>query len=141
MFTSFKQQERFDCGFVYILLKVMKKIERKPSDHFKAKVQRILYPESNTISSDDDSQNNIEVPDQYEPSTERLAPRSELDNGTELFHRHEKFITKQVTAVRKLHQKGILAVSSKQRVDGLVEKEERPSEKGLNSVRKCISYL
>ena len=111
----------------------MEKIERKPSDHFKAKVQRILYPESNTISSDDDSQNNIEVPDRYEPSTERLAPRSELDNGAELFHRHEKFITKQVTAVRKLHQKGILAVSSKQRVDGLVEKEECPSEKGLNS--------
>ena len=115
------------------ILPMVMEIKREPTDHFKEKLQRILYPESNTSSSDDDSYSIIE--DQHEPSTKRPEPRAEIDSGAELFHRHEEFITKQLNAVRKLRQKGILAVSSKQRVDEQEKcpMEECPSEKGLNS--------
>ena len=105
----------------------MEKIKREQTHDFKAKVQRILYTESNKSSSDDDSQALL---DQRRPITEH----SELDNGVELLHRHEEFITKQLDTVRKLQQKGILAVSSKRRlVEHDVFEEEHPSGKGLSS--------
>ena len=109
----------------------MEKTKREQTGDFKAKVQHILYPESNTSSSDDDSQNNMEPLDQRV----RITDHPELDNGVELLHRHEEFITKQLNAVRKLRQKGILAVSSKQSVDDLVgnDVEQHPSDKGSSS--------
>ena len=112
----------------------MEGTKREQTDDFKAKVQQILYPES---TSDDDTQDNIEPLDQRRP----ITGRSELDNGVELLHRHEEFITKQLNTVSKLRQKGILAVSSKQRIDHLVDnevdndvlKEEHPPDKGSSS--------
>lgn len=120
----------------------MEETKREQTEDFKAKVQRILYP--NNCSSDDDSQDNIELLDQRRLITGHSEPRSELDNGVELLHRHEEFITKQLNTVRKLRQKGILAVSSKQRVDHLVDNEvdddvpsnvleEHPPDKGSSS--------
>lgn len=109
-------------------------INSKRTD-FKSKVQHILYPESNTSSSEDDTLNNdqLELLNQHQPI-------AELDNNVEVLKRHEEFIAKQLSAARKIRQKGILAVSSKQGVD-LVEndarndvlEEERPSGKGLSS--------
>ena len=115
----------------------MEETKRELTDDFKAKVQRILYPDSNNCSSDDDSQDNIELLDQCRP----ISGHSELDDGVELLHRHEEFITKQLNTVRKLRRKGILAVSSKQKVENLVDnevdndvlEEEHPPDKGSRS--------
>jgi len=101
---------------------------------FKSKVQHILYPGSNTSSSEDDALNN----DQLELNQHHQCI-AELDKSVEVLKRHEEFIARQLNAARKIRQKGILAVSSKQGVD-LVEndarnvlEEEQLSGKGLNS--------
>lgn len=109
----------------------MENTKSEKNDNFKAKVHRILY-ESNTSSSDDDSLTFAELPEQRRQVTDEL----EL-SAVELLHRHEEFITKQRNAVIKMQQKGILTVSSKYRVDGLVENgvlaEEQPSGENSNS--------
>lgn len=95
------------------------KIEQ--NDKFKAKVKQILYP-SSTSSSDDDCTAELPVLDDRPSVTSSATDASEA--ALRLLHKHEEFITKQLSAVRRMRQKGILTVSSKQSTDDLVENDE-----------------
>lgn len=122
----------------------MENIKSEQNDKFKAKVKRILYPESNSSSSDDDSLSNTKLLDQRQPITDRCK----LDDDVEILRRHEEFITKQLHAVIKMRQRGILAVSSKQSNDDLMENDgvnsdgvkEQPSGEGSSSRGKALAY-
>lgn len=92
----------------------MESIKFKQNDKFKARVKQILHPESNTSSSGDDC--NVESPDKRPPVTAPVTDDSEAA-ALRLLHKHEEFIAKQLNAVRKMQQKGILTVSSKQSTD------------------------
>lgn len=97
---------------------------------FKSRVQQILYPKNSPSCSDDDSLNNIEVLDQDRSVTQPSEPG---DSNIELLRRHEDFIARQLNAARKIQQKGILTVSSRQKVDqnDLLAEEDLPG-KGLD---------
>ena len=102
----------------------MENIKAEQNDKFKAKVKHILYP-SSTSSSDDDY--TAELLDGRPPVTASVTASvtSDSEAALRLLHRHEEFITKQLGAVRKMQQKGILTVSSKQSTDDLGENDER----------------
>lgn len=93
----------------------MEKIKSKQTDGFKAKVQRILYADTNTSSSADDSDEN---PQNHTKSCTdlRTTVTEQLDNNVELLHKYEEYISRQLSVVRKMRQKGIITVSSKQSV-------------------------